>query len=79
MKGVATVDNNLTKFTRRQVDEAKAVHKFQDTAGLTTKAVLRMIDSGTLLNSPITRKSVRNGLAIWGPSTVNLKRKNHKD
>ena len=75
-EGVNTVSENLMKFTQRQVNDAKTARRFQDTAGLTTKTVLRMIDSRALLNSPITRESVRSSLTIWGPSVVNLRGKN---
>ena len=72
---INTVENNVKKFTQRQITDAKMARQYQNTAGLTTKAVLRMIDSGSLLNSPITRESIRDGIAIWGPSVANLKGK----
>ena len=75
IEGVPTVEKNLTKFTQRQTNDAKMARRFQETAGLSTKAVLRMIDSGALRNSPITRESVRHGLMIWGPNVAHLKGK----
>ena len=72
---IRTVDSNLAKFTQRQVGEARVTRRFQNTAGLTTNSLLRMIDSGALLNSPITRESARAAVGIWGPSVANLKGK----
>ena len=72
---VPTVSNNLAKFTQRQVKSAEIARRFQDTACLTTRALLQMVDSGCLRNCSITRESIRNSVLIWGPSTANLKGK----
>ena len=34
-----------------------------------------MIDSGLLINSPVTREAMRSGISIWGPRVPNLKGK----
>ena len=70
---VATMKENLERFNNRQVLEAKADKKLQDTVGLTTVSLLRMIDSNSMKNCTITRSHVRNAIAIWRPSEANLK------
>ena len=72
---VNTVSQNLKQYTSRQVTEAKRARQLQNTAGLTTKALLRMIDRRGLINCPVTREHVQRANVIWGVSTANLKGK----
>lgn len=74
-KTINTVAENMTKFNARQIRDAEIARKFQNSAGLSTRALLRMIDSNVLINSPITRKSVRDGIIMWGVSEAHLKGK----
>ena len=78
-EAVNTVRNNLTRYNQRPVNEARIARSMQETADLTTKVMLRMIDNKSLLNSPITRKCVRNAVNIWGPSVANLKGKTTRE
>ena len=74
-KPISTVADNMTKFTARQIRDAEITRKFQNNVGLSTRALLRMIDSNLLINTPITRKSVRDGIIMWGISEDHLKGK----
>ena len=74
-KVVRTVEDNLDHFIRRQISDATTARRFQDTSGLITKALLRMIDSHYLINSPITREATKIATDLWGPSVANLKGK----
>ena len=38
-EGVNTVNENLTRFTQRQISDAETARRFQNTAGLATKCV----------------------------------------
>ena len=69
---VATVKDNESKFTNRDVSRAKQARRFQDNMGLSLQALLDEIDSGTIRNNPITRRSARIAESIYGPSVVNL-------
>ena len=35
-----------------------------------------MIDSGSLMNCPVTRESVKHSITIWGPSVASMKGRN---
>ena len=72
---VPTVEQNLQRYNQRQAKEAHRARYFQNCAGLSARALIRMIDSGALKNSPITRQSVRTAIDIWGPSMSYLKGK----
>ena len=74
-RSINTVGESLKKFPRRQIVDARTARRYQNTAELTTKAVLRMVDSGALINSTITRESIRDAITICGPSVANLKGK----
>ena len=72
---INTVKNNMKQFNQRYVKHATVSRKFQDSVGLTTKALIRSIDNKLMNNSPITRESIKHANSIWGPSTANLKGK----
>ena len=67
--------DNLSKFIARQIRDAQIAQEFQINAGLSTRALLRMVDSNTLVNSPITRKSIRDEVVMWRPCEAHLKGK----
>ena len=72
---VNTVKENLKLFNHRQVVSAKLARQLQDTAGLTTTSLLRMLDCNGLKNCPVSREAVANAIKIWGPSKANLQGK----
>ena len=69
---INTVENNLKKFTQRQVRDAATCRAFQNTAGLTTNGIISVVDNKMLNNCPFTRDSIKHALSIWGPSIPNL-------
>lgn len=70
-----TVKDNMTGFTQRQIKEAKAARYFQNTVGLSTRAILKCIDSGLMRNCPITRNAMDIAQNIWGISRPYLQGK----
>ena len=72
---VPTVEENLKRYTQRQIKQAYVARYFQNSAGLSTSALLKMIDSGALKNSPIAREDVKTAQNIWGTSIAYLKGK----
>ena len=70
-----TVRENLSKFTERQIKTAQLAREFQNIAGLSTGALIRMIDSNTMRNLPFTREDVKNAIAIWGESVAHIQGK----
>ena len=72
---VKTVKSTKSKLTVRQVRDATEIRKFQNTAGLTNRAMLRVIDLNILNNSPYTRESAKHAMSVWGPSIPNLRGK----
>ena len=72
---VKTVESAKSKLTARQVRDATEIRKFQNTAGLTDRAMLRVIDLKMLSNSPYTREAAQHAMSVWGPSIPNLRGK----
>ena len=56
---IKTVKTNMVKYNQRQLKEAQIARYFQNTTGLSTRAILKFADSGAMRNSPITRESIR--------------------
>lgn len=50
---ISTVNVNLVKYNQPQVKDSHVARYFQNTAGLSTRVFLKMIDSGAMKNSPI--------------------------
>ena len=71
--GITRVRDNLMKFNRRQVRKAEVARQLQNTAGLALSSLLRMIDSGALINSPVTRQAVKDSISIWGNNVHSMK------
>ena len=55
----------MTKYNQRQLKEAKSARYFQNTAELSTRALLKCIDSGAMINFPITQEAVRTAQDVW--------------
>ena len=72
---INTVEENLKKFNQRQVKDTTRSRKFQDSVGLTTKALTGCIDNKLINNMPIARESARHAIKIWRPSEANMKGK----
>ena len=69
------VKGNIAYLNQRQVKAEIDARQLQETSGLTTTSLLKMIDSRSLINSPITREAVRNSVRIWGTNEGHLEGK----
>ena len=56
---ICTIKESMVKYNQYQIKTAKTECYFQNTAALSTCAFLKMIDSGTMKNSPITRQAIK--------------------
>ena len=65
----------MKKYTQSQVKNARLARYFQNTAGMSTRAMLKSIDSASMRNSPITRESVKIAEDAWGTSILYLQGK----
>ena len=50
---INTVETNMRKYTQWQLKNARLGRYFQNSAGISTRALLKSIDSGSMRNSPI--------------------------
>ena len=58
----------MIEHNPRKIAGAKAARYFQNTTVLSTRAMLKNIDSCVMRNSPIIRESVRIEQDVWGTS-----------
>ena len=63
-----TVNDIMEKHNQRQIKEAKVARYYQNTVGISTRSLLKSIDSGSMRNSPVTREAVKIAQDIWGVS-----------
>lgn len=73
---INTMEKNMEKFNQMQIKDATVTRKFQDSAGLTTKAMTCCINNKLMNNMPITNDSIKHAIQIQGPIEVNIKGKN---
>ena len=59
---MGTVRINMTKYNQRQLKEAKSARYFQNTAGLSIRALLKCIDSGAM--SALCRRHSKHSITI---------------
>ena len=73
---VALVEENLTKYTQRDINKAKAARKFQVMYNnISTTKLLNIIDTNQVRGLPITREDVKQAENIFGPNVFALKGK----
>ena len=73
---VNTVSQNLKRFSRRQIEDAREACALLAKVGYPSERNLKvMIRSGMLHNCPITEKDIDNATAIYGTSVPVLKGK----
>jgi hypothetical protein len=73
------VATNQAMFTKRQAEEAKLARVIKRDLGYASdKDMIEMINSGAIINLPITAQDVRNATAIFGPDVPSLKGKTVK-
>ena len=73
---VASVEENLTKYTQRSVDQAKEAQRFQVMFNnISTPKLLNIVDNNMVKGLPITRQDVKLVDEIYGPNVYTLKGK----
>ena len=73
---VAAVKENLTKYTKRNVDQAKKTQRFQVMFNnISAKKLLYIVDNNMVKGLPITRQDVKLAEEIYGPNIYALKGK----
>jgi len=73
---ISTVEENISEFTKREVEKAKAARQLQARLGYPSVSdQLENIKSGRILNSPVTRQDFENAIRIWGKNLGSLKGK----
>ena len=73
---VALVEENLTKYTQRSIDQAKEAQRFQVMFNnISTPKLLNIVDNNMVKGLPITRQDVKLAEEIYGPNIYALKGK----
>ena len=73
---IATVEDNKTNYTRREVKlAAKAKEFLKNLAYPSINDAIKIIESGTLMDCPITPADIIRAHDIWGPDLASLKGK----
>ena len=75
LDNISTVNVNLEKYNQRQVKNSHTAKYFQNKAGLSTRAFLKMIDACAISNYPINREAIKTAQDICGVSVAYLKGK----
>ena len=73
---VQTVAEREAKYTKRQVADAQAARELMKNLGYPSNAdLVKLMNSGALMNSPVTKQDVYRALDIYGPDVASLKGK----
>ena len=73
---VASVEENLTKYTQRSVDQAKEAQRFHVMFNnISTPKLLNIVDNNMMKGLPITRQDVKLAEELYGPNIYALKGK----
>ena len=73
---VTLVKGNLTKYTKRSVDQAKKTRRFQVMfINISTTKLLQIVNDNMVKGLPITRQDVKLAKEIYGPDIYALKEK----
>lgn len=71
---LTTVEENLSRYTKRQVKDAEAARDLMERLGHpTADTMIRMIKTGSITNCPVTEHDVQRALDIWGPALAVVK------
>lgn len=66
---IQTVSDNLLRYSKRQVSDAKRARELQATVGFpSVNDLTKMIGMGLLKNNPVTISDLKNAEDIYGPS-----------
>ena len=72
----STVAENLRNYTARQVANATAAYRLIESLGYPSEGiVISMLNSGSILNCPVTAQDVRRAVHIWGPTLGSIRGK----
>lgn len=72
----STVTENEKQYSKREVEQAKLARNVSDRLGHpSTQQLVKMINSGSILNCPITADDVIRANDIYGPAVPSLKGK----
>ena len=75
---VTTVADNMRRYTKREVSDAKAARELMARLGnASSKATIDMLERG-VMNCSVTKEDVRRADAIFGSSVASLKGKTNK-
>jgi hypothetical protein len=72
---VATVENNIRSYTKREVAQAQAARELQARLGYPSDKTLSEMVSSGIVNCPVTAYDVHRASKIYGPNVANLKGK----
>ena len=64
---ITTVSENEARYTKDQVERAKAARKFMIEMGCTSALNIMKLTKGILLNSPVSGEDVYRAVKIYGP------------
>jgi hypothetical protein len=68
-----TVEENIIKYTKREINRAKEARNLQDKMALAESTYKKMITAGTIHGADVTIKDIENARNIFGESTSSLK------
>jgi hypothetical protein len=72
---VATVSENMYKYTKREVDRAEEANKLLETLCYPSANTLAEMVKNHMDNSPVTTQDIHRANDIWGPNVAALKGK----
>lgn len=73
---IQTVKDNASMYTKRELESAKAAYKLMEDMGyISAHDLIKLIQSGGLLNCPVTAHDVARAFKIFGPPVAAIKGK----
>ena len=76
---VATVKDNMAKYTKREVKRAELARKYLKNLVNTAGTLIKMLNKNKIRNMPIGVLDVARSIDIWGKDLANLKGKTTRD
>jgi hypothetical protein len=73
---ITTVDENKSHYTKREIKQAEEAKGFMKKTGYPSVAdAIKIIESGAIMDCPITPADILRARDIWGPDLASLKGK----